>query len=506
MIDTTKVYIIGAGPGDPSLITLKALDRIQFADVILYDRLVNPMILNYNLNNALKINVGKKPDDSSISQQEIIDLIIYYAKQNKIVVRLKGGDPLIFGRGSEEALALENESISYEIISGISAAIGASSYNGIPLTHRNIASQCIFVTAHESDEKLKKQVDWNLIANLRNTTIVIYMGCANLYPIIKKLLLFGLDPDTPAAVVCNATLPYQKTIFSTVAKLVDEVDKSSITNPMITIIGYTINIANELKSIRNKPLFGKRIVTTRAYDQSSYLFEVLNNERAWILPFYTFRTEKIEIKEDLKLLFKKNTFDWIIFTSENGVRYFYDNLYKQKLDSRVFCNTKIAAIGSTTASILKQNGIIPNFIPSHFTSKALFNELFEFENLSKKSILRIMGDYENDYLINTLKTHKADITKLTVYKQIKEHTSTELINNIKSDGADAYLFTSSSTVKLFYEIMGQFSADKLLKDSKVIAIGPVTNEELNKHNIHNVYTAQKHTINGVIEILKRLFK
>lgn len=500
-----KVYIIGAGPGDPELITLRALNRIKIADVILYDRLVNQSILNYAPPNAKLIPVAKTPNQPSISQDEICKLMIKYALEGMQVVRLKGGDPFIFGRGAEEALEMSAHNIDFEIIPGITAGIGASAYTGIPLTHRNLVTQCIFITGHEASDKTSSQVDWKSIAKLKNTTIVIYMGAENIEYIAKSLIFAGLPENTPSAIIENATLNSQKTIITTLSNLKREYDLNNCKPPIITIISETIPISKNINWLEKKPLFGKKIIITRASTQLHSLKNLLENEGAIVFPFSTISIEPIYNIPKIKELFNTYNFNWIIFTSENGVNFFFNELQNQNTDVRILGKSKIAVIGPDTANALKSKSISPDFIPTKYTSSNLIEEFLKQENLHNQKILRIKGDFKEDYITKVLTENNIFVYPLEVYRITAPTPSLDNIKILLDTDFDAITFTSSSTVINFFEILKD-NAYKKLENITIFSIGPQTTKKLNEYNIHRIIEAEESNINCLYKTIINFFK
>ncbi|MBI5323884.1 MAG: uroporphyrinogen-III C-methyltransferase [Ignavibacteriae bacterium] len=499
------VYLVGAGPGDAGLITVKGLNYLKQADVILYDNLSNTFLLSECKADCKKIFVGKKAGLHHVKQDKTIELLIKFAKQGNKIVRLKGGDPLIFGRGSEEAIALKKARIDYEIIPGVTAASGASAYSGIPLTHRNLVTQCVFVTAHEQSDKDSPQVDWKILGKMKNTTLVIYMGVSQIKYVAEKLIKAGMLIDTPAAVIENGTLNSQRTFVTTIKELPKTVESNKVKAPAIFIIGPAVNYNKQLNWFEKKPLNGKRIVCTRAEDQSQSLFNLLNEKGAVVVPFSTIRTEQSNPNLKINSLILKNKFDWLVFSSENGVHYFFELMKRERLDSRFLYGIKIAAIGSGTGTKLKEYGIVPDFIPKEFTSESLVNELSKKDNLKGKRILRIKGNFMNDPLTEGLTNCGATVTTYEVYKIFPAKPDKQTITELISKKIDAVLFTSMSTVKNFYEILGNKKSKEILNNTLALTIGPVTAGELERRGIEKVHISEDHTIDGIVEELMRIF-
>lgn len=499
------VYLIGAGPGDVGLITLKGRDILKIADCVLYDKLANPELLSFVNENAEKIFVGKEAGLHHVSQDETIKILIKKASEGKIVARLKGGDPLIFGRGSEEAIALREQKIPFEIIPGVSAAIGATAYSGIPLTHRNLVTQCIFVTAHESPDKDSSQVDWKSIAQLKNTTIAIYMGVKMLPKVVAELLEGGLNDNTPAALIQNGTLPSQRTITTTLSELPQAALNHDIKPPVLTIIGQTVELRNSLSWFENRPLWQKRIVITRASDQSSQLHNLLVELGAWVINMPMIATRLKMPKIDIEEILNQN-FDWVIFTSQNGVRKFFELINMKGLDARVLHGKSIAVIGEGTKSELVKRSIIPDFVPMIFTSEYLAEELLRNNKLIKNNVLRVKGDFSLDILSDTLRNNGVNVTQYEVYEITKTNVGSETIEDIIKNGSDAVLFTSSSTVNNFFDAVGAEDAKQILDNTKVISIGPVTSKTLAVKGINNYITSKRHDLIGLIDTVKDVLK
>jgi uroporphyrinogen III methyltransferase / synthase len=499
-----KVYLVGAGPGDIGLITVRGFDLLKVADVVLYDSLANDDLLNYCRKETELIFAGKEAGLHHVTQEDTIAILIEKAKQGKNIVRLKGGDPLVFGRGSEEALALKEAGIEFEIIPGVTAAIGATAYAGIPLTHRGIVTQCIFVTAHETPDKQENQVEWEKLAQMKAATIVIYMGAKMLPKIVETLISYGMNKDTKTAVIENGTLPNQKTLFSPLHQLPQKVKEVGFKPPLITIIGPTVDFSNELNWFEKKPLFGKRIVVTRSSEQADKLNKLLRDEGAQVISFPVIRTELIKPDTKLKDLLNEN-FDWLIFSSENGVRWFFELMKLKGLDSRVLGGIKIAVIGTGTAAKLSEFGLIADFVPTQFSSEDMIKELSAKFDLTDKNILRIKGYFKNDPLTDGLRAKGANVETLEVYTLEKEIPDSDSIQDLKKNGADSVLFTSSSTVENFFEILGKDTALQVLNNAKAVAIGPVTSETLKQMGVTNYLIAEKYNLDGLLDVLKAHF-
>jgi len=499
------IYIIGAGPGDPKLITVKGQQCLKYSDVILYDRLANDELLSMCKPDAEKIFVGKESGIHHVKQEDTIAMMIEKAMTGKNVARLKGGDPLVFGRGSEEAMAMKEAGLDFEIIPGVTAAIGASCYAGIPLTHRNLVTQTVFITAHEAPDKPESQVDWATLAKLKNTNLCIYMGVGRIKGVVSVLIENGLSPDTPSAAIQNGTLPNQRSIVSKLIDLPNEIEKNELKPPVLTIIGPSAYMKDEMSWFERKPFFGKRIVSTRASDQKQSLYDILTESGATVLPFSVIKTE-IAIPEKSISDYLQEHYDWLIFTSENGVRYFMEILLREGLDTRALGNIKIAVIGSGTGNKLQEYSLIPDFIPEKYTSASLVEEMPLKHNIRGKRFLRVKGDFDRDILTDGLVKLGANVDTIEVYKILKDNPDKSLIMDIQHNGANAYLFTSISTVNNFFDFIGNDKSLELLDRGVALAIGPVTAEALEHKGVQKVEEADEHTINGLINKLHKLFE
>ncbi|MFC2130440.1 uroporphyrinogen-III C-methyltransferase [Bacteroidota bacterium] len=501
-----KVYIAGAGPGDAGLITVKAMECLRNCDVIFFDRLANTELLMEARDDSEKIFVGKEAGHHYVSQEKTIELLIEKAKEGKKVLRLKGGDPLIFGRGAEEAIALRNEDIEFEFIPGITAGAAAATYAGIPFTHRNMVTQSVFITAHESPDKPESQVEWKHLAKMKNTNLIIYMGVSALPQIVKTLIKYGMDKNIPAALIENGTLPIQRTITSELRRIPKKMLANNIKPPVIFFIGPTVAFHEKLKWFENKPLFGKRIVTTRAKDQTASISKKLSELGASVIPYNVIKTQYSESITNIRDLLISKKFDWIIFSSENGVRYFFRELEAQGSDSRVLSGVKIGVIGTGTAAKLKIYSLLPDFIPSKFTSLSFVEELPLKYDLKNKKVLRIKGNFKNDFLTDSLRDIGVNVSTLEVYKLSGVKPDDTIIKDLINNGADAFMFTSISTVNNFFDTIGGENAPRLLADSNVVAIGPVTASALKEKKVENIIESEIQTIDGMLATLINIFK
>ncbi len=498
-----KVYLTGAGPGAKDLISLRAIEKIKIADVIIYDYLANKKFLNYAKNDAEIIYVGKQGGCHTLSQEEINKLIIDKAKEGKIVVRLKGGDPFIFGRGGEEAEELIEHNISFEIIPGITAASAATAYAGIPLTHRDYTASVAFITGHEREDSEYSKIDWEKIATGIGT-IVFYMGVKNLPFIVKKLIESGRDPNTPIALIRWGTMPFQKTVSGVLSNIVEIVEKENIKPPAIIVVGEVVALRNRLRWFDIKPLFGKKIIITRAREQASKLAEILEEEGAYVIEFPTIEIVEPDDYTELDNAIKSiKNYNWIIFTSVNGVKFFLNRLRYHKKDIRILDGVKICAIGPKTAEIFRNFGIEPDFIPEKYQAEYIVEGLKKY-GIKDKRFLLPRAKIARDILPKKILEEGGNIDVVTVYKTIMPDTrKEEVLSFLKNKDIDYITFTSSSTVKNFIEMISDLN---LIKDIKLVSIGPITSETLRKYGLNPHLEADKYTIEGIKEVILKDIK
>lgn len=462
-----KVYLVGAGPGDPGLITVKGLELIQKADVILYDYLANPSLLQHASASCKKINVGKRKKEHTWSQEKIICELISQAKKGKCVVRLKGGDPTIFARGGEEALAMAEASIPFEIVPGVSSAIAVPAYAGIPLTHREISSEILIIPGHHGFKKWNDQ-KWEAIAQM--DTLVFLMATSNLSENIRQLIHHGRSPQTPAALISWGSYPIQKTIIGTLETLSDQVQKANIQAPTIIVIGEVVKLRDQLNWFETKPLFGKKIVLTGAEDKNSLLKEKLTGLGAEVILFPVIKIKPIRNNKKLDRAIKKiNDYHWLLFTSTHAVEIFWRGLGRRGIG-----RIKIACIGMATAQKLKSCRLPVHLMPKTFNAEGLI-KAFKKINLKNKKILFPRAKKAREVLVNFLKKQGAKVDVIDVYETVGAKTFLPLLqNNIP----DWIIFGSSSAVENFVKIIGVQNAGAKtflpLRDIKIACLGPIT--------------------------------
>lgn len=498
-----RVFLVGAGPGDPGLLTIKAKECIEKADVLIYDYLANEIFLDYAKKGAELIYVGKKAGAHTKTQEEINSLICEKAHNGMMVVRLKGGDPFIFGRGGEEAQELLKGGVDFEIVPGITSAIAVPAYAGIPLTHRDHTATVAFVTGHEDPSKKKSNIAWDKLATGIGT-IVFLMGIRNIANIANKLIENGRSPDTPVAVIRRGTHPEQITVEGNLRDISEIVKQAKIKPPGIIIVGDVVGLRQELNWFENKPLFGKKIIVTRAREQASSFLAKLRNLGADCIEFPTIEIIPPEDYTSLDQSIKDlNNYNWLLFTSVNGVKYFFNRLYEKGNDVRSLGDIKVGAIGPKTAEEVKKYGIIPDLIPSEYRAEAVVEE-FRKLKADKLNILLPRAAKAREILPDELKKMGAHIDVVDAYKTIMPDKKAETICKMLEDGKiDMITFTSSSTVSNFMGMFGD-KADKIktwLANVEIASIGPITSDTANKLDLKITVEPEDYTIDGLTDII-----
>lgn len=491
------VYLVGAGPGDPELATVKALKLISECDVILYDYLVPPEILESAPPTAELIYVGKQGGEHTLPQEKINNLLVEHARQGKKVVRLKGGDPFVFGRGGEEAEVLAEAGVKFEFVPGVSSAIAAPAYAGIPLTHRRLSSSVIIVTGHEDPTKPFSAICWEKVA-AGDSTLVILMGMRNLRENMQKIIEGGISPDTPVAIVRWGTRPNQKTITGTVATIADEVEKAKFKAPAVIVVGKVAEFREKLKWFEEKPLIGKRILVTRAREQASQLSKLLRDTGAEALEVPTIEIVPQLDHPQVALAMKNlSSFDWIVFTSANGVKFFFEALEKYDMDVRTVGKAKIAAIGPATASALRENHIRPDAVPREFKAEGLV-EIFSEQSVAGKRFLLARAEEAREVLPQELKKRGAEVVIAPIYRSSLPIGAKEKLEALfKSRRPHMVTFASSSTVRNFMAI----AEGTVLDGVDIACIGPVTAETAREFNLEVKVQPKEYTIPAFVDAI-----
>lgn len=494
-----KVYLIGAGPGDPGLLTIRGKEILEKADVVVYDYLANDTLLGYARPDAERIYVGKKAGDHALSQEGINKLIVEKAKEGKLVARLKGGDPYIFGRGGEEAEELLDAGIPFEEVPGISSTIAGPAYAGIPLTHRKFASSVTLITGHENPDKPGSVHNWKALA-ASASTLVFVMGMKNLPDIAKNLIEAGLPADTPAALVHWGTTARHRSLVATLATLPAEAVAENFTNPSVIVVGKVVSLHDRLNWFEQKPLLGRSIVVTRAREQASGLAEQLTALGADVIQFPTIAIRPLAdyavVDATLSTL---GGFDWVVFTSINGVRAFWDRLAVLGYDSRALYGQRVAAIGPATAQGLREHGISPDFVPDTYVAESVVEGMVAL-GMKGKKILIPRAREAREVLPDELRRAGADVLVLPIYETVPATARrSEVLERLEEGTLDCVTFGSSSTVDNFF---AQIPASTLsTHPPRLACIGPVTAKTLHKHGFACDIQPTEYTIPALVQAL-----
>lgn len=493
-----KVYLVGGGPGDYKLLTLKGLECIQKADVIIYDNLVNRNYLREAKENCEIIYVGKESKNHTLSQEKINELIKDKAKEGKIVTRLKGGDPYVFGRGGEEGEILRKENIEFEVVPGITSAIGGLCYAGIPITHRDYASSFHVFTGHlREDDKQNEEINWNAVSKLKGT-LVFLMGVSNIKRICDNLINEGKDKITPVAFIRYATRYNQKVITTNLENAYEVAIKENVKPPSLIVIGEVVNLRENLNFFENKSLFGKNIMITRSRSQSSSLLQKIQDLGGNGVEVPTIKIEKLKENKELEKVIKNiKDYTYLILTSQNAVEIFFEKLFEMNLDTRSLSHLKICAIGCQTSNDIKNYGIITDITPKRFIAESLFEELEKVLTKEDK-VLIPRAKNSRDYLVDKINEICKVDEVITYESVIDKFRKDEILNNLEN--IDYITFTSSSIVSNFVEIIGDENLEKL-KNTKIISIGPITSKTIIENKLDVYKESEKASVDSMLEII-----
>lgn len=495
-----KVYLVGAGPGDPGLATVKAIKLIREADVLVYDRLVGKELIKQAKADAELIYVGKESNRHTMAQDEINQVLADKAKEGKMVVRLKGGDPNVFGRGAEEALYVRERGVEFEFVPGITSAIGAPTYAGIPVTHRDCTSTLAIITGHEKPDKGESAIAWDKISTGAGTLIFL-MGVENLPYIVQQLMDNGRSGETPIALVRWGTLPEQEVVTGTLDSIVEIVKAKQWKPPSVIIVGEVVALRDQLRWFDQKPLWGKTVAVTRSRTQASALSSRLEELGARVIELPTIRIEPLPTPDFGKYIEKIGEYAWMIFTSVNGVDIFFDKMQADKLDIRDLKGPKIAAIGPTTAAALTQRGLLVDVVPEEYRAEAIAETMrSRIQGGQQVLIPRARGARE--VLPDILRGWNVTVDELHLYQAIAETSVTPVDKQMLTDGQiDLITFTSSSTVTNFIKVMGEKDARKAAAQCRIACIGPVTAETAVNNGFTVDITPKDYTISGLVDAI-----
>ena len=499
-----KVALVGAGPGDVGLLTLLGKTWIGRADVILYDHLVNLAMMRFAKSNVEKIYVGKIEGRKSMAQSAINELLVDKAKAGRTVIRLKGGDPFIFGRGGEEAQALKQAGVPFIVVPGITSAIGVPAYAGIPLTHRDFSSSISIITGSNENDQQEGRIDWEKIAS-RSGTLVFLMGARKLPTIVENLTRFGKDPTTPVAVIQWGTTARQKTWTGTLASIVDIAMKERISPPALTVIGEVVDLKPAIEWYETLPLAGKTVVVTRAEDQAESFFQLLQDAGAEAYGFPVIQTVAPESWAPLdKALGRLKDYHGLIFTSTNGVKFFLQRLKATRSDIRELQGVRIYTIGPKTEDALAELGILVDVVPKDYVAESLITSLQQ-ENIQGKRFLLPRAKVAREILPAQIRAMGAEIDVVPAYQTIvPSNDIDDFVRRLQAGTIDVITFTSSSTVTHFLQILG---AEHLpfLKHVQIACIGPITADTARKNGLSVDILPKEYTVDGLATAIREFY-
>ena len=503
-----RVYLLGAGPGDPELITARALRRLAEADLDLYDALVHVDLLAHAKPGAELVFVGKRAGRAAQRQAEINAKMLEAVREGRVVARLKGGDPYLFGRGSEEAELLAREHIEFEVVPGVPSPIAAAAYAGISLTHRELASSVAYVTATESIEKDESAHDWTKLATATQT-LVLFMGARKLESLMERLVAHGRSPSTPAAVIQSASLPSQRVVVGTVGDIAVRAREAGIAMPALTIVGDVVRLRDELRWFDTKPLFGRRILVTRPRDQARALSELLRDEGAEPIEVPAIRIAPPDDAAPLERAAREaGSYDWIVFTSANGADAFFAELARQGADARRLARARVCAIGPATARAIARAGVRADIVPDEHRGEAVAEAITRAHgrSMSGARILLPRAAVAREVLPEMLGAAGASVDVVVAYRTLAPEASVvaRLAAAFEAGGIDVVTFTSSSTVDNLVDALGARAAE-LLARTVVASIGPITTETAARSGVRVDVTAAEYTAEGLVRALVEHF-
>lgn len=470
------VYLVGAGPGDPGLITVRGVECLQKAQVVVYDYLANEQLLNHAPAAAERIYAGKIGGRHNQDQEEINRLLVEKGLEGRIVVRLKGGDPFVFGRGGEECEALNAAGVPFEIVPGVTAAVGAAAYAGIPLTHRDVTASVAFVTGQEGKDKDESNIDWNRLS-LGSGTVVFYMGIGTLRRNMQRMIDCGRSPQTPVALVRWATTAGQQVLSGTIGDIADQAETVGFKPPAVTIVGEVVGLRDRLRWFDNRPLSGRKIIVTRAADQAGEFSTMLADLGATILECPTIKLVEPDSWQELDTAIDDLArFDWLVLTSGNAVRSFFERLSTLGLDSRSLGRCKVCAVGPKTADVIRSYGVRPDLIPADYKAEGIVAEFARLD-LTAKNVLFPRADLARDIIPHKLQEMGALVTAPVAYRNVlPDRLCPEALFALEKRCVDCITFTSSSTVLNLAHMLGTDLLANMLKGVTVASIGPITSK------------------------------
>lgn len=494
------VYLVGAGPGDPGLLTLRGAELIAAADAVVYDALANPALLEHARTNVELHDVGKRAGRHSRTQDEINALLVELAARHASVVRLKGGDPFVFGRGGEEALALRAAGVPFEIVPGVTAGVAAAAYAGIPVTQRGMAATLTFATGHEDPDKPGSDLDWAGLARVGGT-VVFYMGVGRMAENFRRLVDAGRSADTPAAIIEWGTYARQRTVSGTIATLPDLAARAGIGAPALIVVGGVVHLRDSLRWFDVRPLTGMRVVVTRARAQASSLARALTDLGAEVIEFPTIRiappSDLAPLQDAVRRL---PEFGWIVFTSANGVEAFFAALCSAGLDARALAGARLCAVGPATAAALARHGLRADLIPPEYVGDAVVGALAGAGELREARVLLVRAEVARAALPDELRARGATVHEVAVYQTLPDAGDAARVRELfAARQVDVVTFTAGSTVRNFAALVGPD-----LGGAAVISIGPRTSEAARAAGYEVAAEAGVHTVEGVVAAVRAL--
>ncbi|HJU69760.1 MAG TPA: uroporphyrinogen-III C-methyltransferase [Gemmatimonadaceae bacterium] len=494
------VYLVGAGPGDPGLVTIRGRELLEACDDVVYDALVSEELLAATLGNrdVGRHFVGKRGGDvGSARQHEIEALLVRLARDGRRVVRLKGGDPFVFGRGGEEAQALARAGIPFEIVPGVTAGIAGAAYAGIPVTHRGAATAVTLVTGHEDADKAERATDWGALART-GATLVLYMGVRTLPDVVRELLSGGRMPDTPVAVIERATYPAQRVVTGTLATIAELAREAGVSAPAITVIGDVVRLREEIEWVERRPLAGQRIVVTRARAQASSLSQRLRELGAEVIEMPAIRIEPLDPTPLSQALDNLAAYRWLMFTSQNAVELVWRAMRTRSLDARSLGHTRIAAIGRATADALLSCGVAPDVVPERFVAESLVEALQRRDDVRGQRVLLPRAAEARDVLPDGLRALGAQVDVLPIYRTVIDGDGAQRVAvRLRAGEIDLVTLSSSSTARFFVDAVGAEAA----RSAPMASIGPVTSQAARALGLQVVVESEQATIPALVEAI-----
>jgi len=499
-----KVFLVGASPGDPGLLTVKGLDCLRQADVVVYDRLLDERILGEIRPKAEKIYVGKSADYHSLEQEEINRLLVKKAQQGKMVVRLKGGDPFVLGRGGEEAQTLAEAGIAFEVVPGVSAAVAVPAYAGIPVTHRHLASSFAVITGHRAVDHEESEISWDKLST-GTDTLVFLMGVGNLANIVARLIDNGRSSTTPAAVIADGTSRRQRTVVGTLEDIVTRAREADIQPPAVLVVGEVVQLRERLRWFDNWPLFGKRVLVTRPKHQAGEFSRLLYKCGAVPVEIPVIEIKPLPVPAELdQAILNLKDYHWVVFTSVNGVQAFFNQLYALNLDARWLNGLRLGVIGSATARALEGRGLHADCVPKKYTSTGLLAQLKQYD-IAGNRVLLPRADIAGKKLASGLARMGAEVQEVIAYRTTPDSDGASQAKEVLLAGEiDIITFTSSSTVTNLVSAVDKNI--EMLNKAVIACIGPETASAATRAGIRVDIVARKHTLPGLIEAMEQYFQ